>query len=199
MRKITILFFLAFLACSVLSSVLDRSDSAASDPFIELMQNIVDGQISIVTDNWIDVSGRYMWLYIPPEFAVSFTFDETSETADLFMGGVIVGKILVGELYETSSYTGDIFDEIVEEYRITLNADNYEIIDSLSIPRDKDSMNFYSINFSGQRCWIALYSESPDTDTFGYGKYFVFVGLPEEERVDQLANFFGGILTTLSF
>jgi len=199
-RRITILFFIAFLACSALSSALDRNDSAAaSDPFIELMKGIVNGEISIVTDDWIDVKGRYMALYIPPEFAVSFTFDETSETADLFLEGISVGKILVGEFYETSSYTGNIFDEIVEEYRMIFNADNYEIADSLSIQRDKDSMNLYLINFIGQRCWIALYSESPDIDVFGYGKYFVFVGLPEEERLDQLANFFGGILTTLSF
>ena len=64
MRRITILFFIAFLACSALSSALDRNDSAAaSDHLIELMKGIVNGKISIVKDEWIDVS-RYMALYI---------------------------------------------------------------------------------------------------------------------------------------
>ena len=53
-------------------------------------------------------------------------------------------------------------------------------------------VNVYALDFSGQLCWMALYSESHDAEFFGPGEYFVLLGLADYEEAVMWAEWYTG-------
>ncbi len=134
---------------------------------------------------------------MPPEFSVSFYLADYFEVADLGVEGTIVGKIFVGEL-EESAFTSDVLNQYVYQYLGGFG--DYELVDSYTGYVDGESVvNVYALDFSGQLCWMALYSESYDTELFGPGEYFVLLGLADYEEAVMWAEWYTGILATLDF
>jgi hypothetical protein len=110
---------------------------------------------------------------------------------------MILAKFMVGEFYE-SAVTTEILDEIVGTYLGAFGG--YKIAASHTISIEgESSINLYTLDFSGQLCWIALFSESPNPETFGPGEFFVFLGLVDPTMKNQLAEYYAGMLATLNF
>lgn len=174
-----------------------RIESSA-DPYISVVRDTLYGEeIEINMDDWIEVGGDYFGFMMPPEFSVEFTMGEDFEVADLGYDGIIVGKFLVGEIYDTV-WAIDILYEVIDEYLSSFG--DYDILESYSEMVDEDaSINIYTLEFPGQKCWITLFSESEDSSMFGPGEFFVFIGLYEEAQKTTWANWYSGMLFTLDF
>jgi len=170
-----------------------------SDPFIRFLLTTLKGEnVGIDVGNWIEVNGTYFWLKIPPVFAIDSHLEETGEVIYLSIGGEDIGRVRVGELYETSFSTGAILDRIIEENLEVLAVESYEIIDNLVVQGSYDSFNVYAIDFSGELCWVVLYSDSSDPESFGPGRFYTFAGWPDERNLAQWAEWFVGLLMTLA-
>ncbi|HPB64177.1 MAG: hypothetical protein AB2L23_07680 [Mesotoga sp.] len=169
------------------------------DPFIRIIASLLAGEdVEIENiDSWKDVEGEYFGFAMPPEFSVEFLMGDGFEVADLGIGGMILAKFMVGEFYE-SAVTTEILGEIVGTYLGAFGG--YSIAASHTIKIEgESSINLYALDFSGQFCWIALFSESPNPETFGPGEFFVFLGLVDPTMKDQLAGYYAGMLATLNF
>lgn len=165
-------------------------------------QTVIDSllseeEVEIYVDDWIEVEGDYFGFMMPPGFSVQFYLSDYFEVADLGLKGTIVGKLFVGESTDIWS-TDDVLDGYVYEYLGGFG--DYEIIDSYSGYVDREStISIFALDFSGQLCWLALFSESTDAEVFGPGEYFVLVALADSEDAFTWAEWYTGILATLDF
>ncbi|HDP77206.1 MAG TPA: hypothetical protein ENN47_03285 [Mesotoga infera] len=178
--------------------VLPPEGKQHTDPFIRMVDSLLsEDDIELSVDDWIEVNGEYFGFMMPPEFSVEFYFSDTFEVADLGLRGTIVGKVFVGESPE-ALYTNEVLDEFVYTYLGGFG--DYEIIDEYAGHIDGEStISIFALDFSGQLCWLALFSESTDADMFGPGEYFALVALADSEDAFTWAEWYTGILATLDF
>ncbi len=198
--------------------VLPPEEEEHTDPFIRMVDSLLsEDDIELSIDDWIEVNGEYFGFMMPPEFSVEFYLSDTFEVADLGLRGTIVGKVFVGESPETL-YTNEVLDEFVYQYLGGFG--DYEIVDEYAGNIDGESTisifaldfsgqlcwlalfsesTIFALDFSGQLCWLALFSESTDVDIFGPGEYFVLVALADSEDAFTWAEWYTGILATLDF
>ncbi|PZC52190.1 MULTISPECIES: hypothetical protein [unclassified Mesotoga] len=169
-----------------------------TDPFIVMVDSLLsEEEVEIFVDDWIEVEGDYFGFMMPPEFSVQFYLSDYFEVADLGLEGTIVGKLFVGEATDILS-TDDVLDGYVYQYLGGFG--DYEIIDSYSGYVDREStISIFALDFSGQLCWLALFSESTDAEVFGPGEYFALVALADSEDAFTWAEWYTGILATLDF
>jgi len=165
--------------------------------FIDVEEEFKEDDIDINIDDWLEVEGDYFGFLMPPEFSVQFYLSDYFEVADLGLRGTIVGKLFVGETDEPTSTEG-VLNELVYEYLGGFG--NFEVVDSYSGNIGREStVNVFALDFSGQLCWIALFSESVDAEVFGPGEYFALVGLADSQDAENWAKWYTGILATLDF
>ncbi len=174
--------------------------SIYSDPLIAILASLVEDEdfdFEVDMEEWLDVEGETFAFAMQPEFSVEFTTGDGFEVADLGLRGIIVAKLLVGEFEETAT-TAEIVEEVVWEYLGGFG--DYVLIESYSGTVDNSgSININALDFSGQLCWIVVFSESLEPETFGPGEFFVFIGLAEEENKQEWAQWYAGVLLTLTF
>ncbi len=135
--------------------------SEHTDLFVKMIDSLLkEDDIDINIDDWLEVEGDYFGFLMPPEFSVQFYLSDYFEVADLGLRGTIVGKLFVGETDEPASTEG-VLNELVYEYLGGFG--NFEVVDSYSGNIGREStVNVFALDFSGQLCWIALFSESVD-------------------------------------
>ncbi|MCP5457773.1 MAG: hypothetical protein H7A29_08085 [Thermotogae bacterium] len=169
-----------------------------TDIFVRMVESLLSEEdLDIYIDDWIEVEGDYFAFMMPPEFSVAFYLADYFEVADLGFQGTVVGKIFVGESEESAS-TSDVLNQYVYQYLGSFG--DYELVDSYTGYVDRESVvNVYALDFSGQLCWMALYSESHDAEFSGPGEYFVLLGLADYEEAVMWAEWYTGILATLDF
>jgi len=172
--------------------------SEHTDLFVKMIDSLLkEDDIDINIDDWLEVEGDYFGFLMPPEFSVQFYLSDYFEVADLGLRGTIVGKLFVGETDEPASTEG-VLNELVYEYLGGFG--NFEVVDSYSGNIGREStVNVFALDFSGQLCWIALFSESVDAEVFGPGEYFALVGLADSQDAENWAKWYTGILATLDF
>ena len=59
------------------------------------------------------------------------------------------------------------------------------------------SANLFTLDFSGQSCWIVVCSESLNPDIFGVGEYIVFIGLLEDDIKAEMVDWYRGMMLTV--
>lgn len=171
-------------------------EKSAQDPFIELNSRLIDGgDLGINTSDWYSVEGDTFTFSLPPHFSVKF-FQDVAEVADIYFYGFVVSKIIVGYLYESEPVT-DTLNKVVREYLWEFG--DFSITDScLGLDTGESTTDIFSLEFSGMPCWAVFNSESKNAGDFGPGKYFIFLGLPDEAEIEVWAGWYAGMVRTLN-
>jgi len=170
----------------------EYSPTEARDPFIEILTGNKTG---VYIGDWLNIEGESFAFSLPAGFSVKF-FPDTYETADIIFYEAVVSKIIAGYVYESEPVI-DTIGKIVGEYLYNLG--DYSVTESLSIFVADGSINeVYSLNFSGMPCWFVLNSQSQTPGEFGPGRFFVFLGLPDEIEIEIWASLYSGIVQSVN-
>ena len=160
-----------------------------------LRKILLNDQEDIDLRKWIAAEGETFSFMIPLCFSVDFTMVTGFEVADLGFEGIIVAKLLAG-LSEGTEPILDLLNNLVASFLGTFG--DFEILDH----RQETylayfSVNLFTLDFSGQSCWIVVCSESLNPDIFGIGEYIVFIGLLEDDNKAEMVDWYRGMMLTV--
>ncbi|HDP78848.1 MAG TPA: hypothetical protein ENN47_11870 [Mesotoga infera] len=164
--------------------------------FIELASRQLEGEdLGVATENWTFAQGDFFGVMVPRHFTVEFSQD-VYEAANIYFYNSLVGKILFGQLHEGEPVL-DSLNKVVEDYLMSLG--DYGILERFIRQNNESTMYIYSLNFPGLICWAVFYTESTDVGTFGPGKFFVFLSIPDSDEPELWARWYAGILSEIRF
>jgi hypothetical protein len=164
--------------------------------FMELVSRQLEGEdLGVVTENWTFAQGDFFGVMVPRHFTVEFSQD-VYEAADIYFYNSLLGKVLLGQLYEGEPVQ-DSLDKVISDYLGGLG--DYGILESFVKQNEESTMYIYTLSFPGLICWAVLYTESTDVGNFGPGKFFVFLSIPDIDEPDLWARWYAGILKEIRF
>lgn len=170
----------------------ESSKTEVLDPFIEILTGKKTG---VFIGDWLNVEGESFAFSLPAGFSVKF-FTDNYEIADIIFYGGVVSKIIVGYVYESEPVIETI-NKVADDYLYNLG--DYSITESLSKSvADGTISEIYSLDFSGIPCWFVLNSQSKTPGEFGPGRFFIFLGLPDEMEMELWASLYSGIVQSVS-